>query len=80
MTHQSYHSQPRTPTAAEELVAPLRPILPQTSKAKIMWGVLLVLTIWALAIASLGVPALVWPMKVIVPMAVIGLVALTWGM
>jgi hypothetical protein len=80
VTNQLHQSSRQTPSATEELVAPLRPILPQSPKAKIMWGVLLVLTIWALAIASFGVPALVWPMKVIVPMAVLTLVAITWGM
>ena len=70
----------QTVTATAELVAPLRPLFPQSAKAKIMWSVFLLLTLWALAIAIFGVPALVWPMKAIVPTAIIGLVALTWGM
>jgi hypothetical protein len=68
------------PSATEELIAPMRPFLPQRTETKILMVVLLVLSLWAMAIITFGVPALVWPMKVIVPLAVAALVAITWGM
>ncbi len=72
--------QTRPRSATEELVAPLRPLIPVTTEAKILLSVLLVLTLWGLAIMTFGVPALVWPMKAIVPLAFAALVAITWGM
>ena len=39
-----------------------------------------VVALWGVAIAAFGVPALVWPMKLIVPGMIVALVALTWGM
>lgn len=39
-----------------------------------------VLGLWGLAIFNFGVPALVWPMMLIVPSLVLGLVLLTLGM
>lgn len=71
---------PRAPSATEELIAPMRPLLPQSSEMKIAMVVLLILSLWAVAIITFGVPALVWPMKAIVPLAIAALVAITWGM
>lgn len=73
-------TQMRPRSATEELVAPLRPLMPATAETKILMTVLLVLTLWGLAILTFGVPALVWPMKAIVPLAFAALVAITWGM
>ena len=53
---------------------------PLSMEAKIVWTILAVLTLWVLAIFTFGVPALVWPMKIIVPGMVLSLVLLTWGM
>ncbi|MEL6683703.1 MAG: hypothetical protein AAFN63_04760 [Pseudomonadota bacterium] len=53
---------------------------PLGMEAKIVWTILAVLTLWILAIFTFGVPALVWPMKIIVPGMVLSLVLLTWGM
>ncbi len=58
----------------------LRPSLNLSLEAKILLAVFAVLTLWAFAIFTFGIPALVWPMKIIVPGMVLGLVLLTWGM
>ncbi len=64
----------------DELLAPLRPVLDSSTETKLALAVLALVAVWALAVAIFGVPALVWPMKLIVPGMVLGLVALTWGM
>lgn len=48
--------------------------------AKIVLAIVLLLALWAVAIVTFGVPAFVWPMRIIVPAMVIGLVMLVWGM
>ena len=74
-------SQPdRHMTPLEATVAPIRPYLNLSTEAKIALTVIALLIAWGFAIATFGVPALVWPMKFIVPAAVLGLVLLTWGM
>ena len=62
------------------VAAPFRFSFRLSLEAKILLVALAVLTLWALAIFTFGIPALVWPMKVIVPSIVLGLVLLTWGM
>ena len=66
--------------AHTDVAAPFRSSFTLSLEAKILLVVLAVLTLWALAIFTFGIPALVWPMKVIVPTIVLGLVLLTWGM
>ncbi|WP_342069179.1 hypothetical protein [Yoonia algicola] len=53
---------------------------PLSMEAKIVLALLTVVAIWGFAILTFGVPALVWPMAIIVPGIVLGLVLLTWGM
>lgn len=65
-----------------ELLAPLR-VLPMPKfgfTAKVLLGVFIILSIWALAIATFGIPAVIWPMKIIVPLSVLTLVLLTYGL
>ena len=64
----------------DELLAPLRPILDASGPTKVVLAVLLALVLWGTAIATIGVPALVWPMKLIVPGLILGLVALVWNL
>ena len=75
-----YTSAPANRTPMQELLMPLRPLLDSSRETKIILAILAALVIWAMAIVAFGVPALVWPMKLIVPGLVFGLVALTWGM
>jgi hypothetical protein len=67
-----------TPMAA--LAAPLTGLFPASRDARILVATLLVLSLWVIAIAIFGIPALLWPMKLIVPGIVLALVLLTWGM
>ncbi len=53
---------------------------PMSMEAKIVCAILAAVALWGLAIFTFGVPALVWPMKIIVPGMVLSLVLLTWGM
>ncbi|EBA13869.1 hypothetical protein [Roseobacter sp. CCS2] len=53
---------------------------PVSTEAKIVLTILAVVALWGLAIFTFGVPALVWPMKLIVPGLILSLVLLTWGM
>ncbi len=71
-------TQRHHPLAA--LLSPLRPILPKRRDGRILAVTLTLLAVWGMAIATLGVPALVWPMMLIVPAMVAGLVVLTQGM
>ena len=72
-------SRPKAPGPMEELASPLR-FLPETStETKIVLTILMVLSIWGMAILSIGVAALVWPMKFIVPLMVLALVLITWS-
>ena len=64
----------------DEILAPLRPVMTSSTETKIALATIAVVILWGLAVAAFGVPALVWPMKLIVPGMVVGLVALTWGM
>ncbi|MDJ0827589.1 MAG: hypothetical protein QNJ16_19030 [Rhodobacter sp.] len=78
MTDRPYRLQnPETPIAA--LLAPVRPYLPKNREAAILATLLLFLTLWGLAIATFGYPALVWPMKAIVPGLVVCLILITMG-
>lgn len=73
----------QTPIAAtvKETIAQWRGyFFPVSMEAKIVIGILTVLGLWGLAIFTFGVPALVWPMMLIVPGVVLGLVLLTLGM
>lgn len=81
MTLADTHQSPARPRGVwDEIVAPL-PALPKLGReAKIALVVLAVLALWGVAILTFGVPALVWPMKLVVPGIVLGLVLLTWGM
>ena len=72
--------QPRYASGWDELLAPLRPVLNSSRETKIALAAIAAVLLWGLAIAVFGVPALVWPMKLIVPGMIMGLVALTWGM
>ncbi len=55
-------------------------VFPLSTEAKIVLAILAVMAIWGLAIFTFGIPALVWPMKLIVPGLILSLVLLTWGM
>ena len=66
--------------ARTEVAKPFRSSFTLSLEAKILLVILAVLTLWALAILTFGIPALVWPMKVMVSSIVLGLVLLTWGM
>jgi len=70
---------PRRDDPIAALAAPVSGLLPEGRDSKIMMITLLVLTVWAIAIATFGIPALLWPMKLIVPALVLGLVLLAWG-
>jgi hypothetical protein len=48
--------------------------------AKFLIAIFGVLILWAISVLAIGVPALVWPMKVVVPAMFLCLVCLTWGM
>ena len=48
--------------------------------AKIILLVAFLLALWGLAILAFGVPAFVWPLRLIVPALVVCLVMLVWGM
>ncbi|WP_413720582.1 hypothetical protein [Silicimonas sp. MF1-12-2] len=81
MTVTDHHSSaPDHRTPMQELLMPLRPLLDSSRETKIILAILAVLAFWGIAILAFGVPALVWPMKLIVPGLCFGLVALTWGM
>jgi hypothetical protein len=77
---QTVQGAPRKDDPIEALVAPMRPLVPRSFELRVLLVALLVLSLWALAIATFGVPALVWPMKMIVPGCVVMLVVLTQGM
>ena len=70
------HRQPAA--AARGFKAPK--LFPLRLETKILLVVFTLLALWGLAIFTFGVPALVWPMKLIVPGLVILLVLLTLGM
>ena len=72
-------NRPRHDDPIEALIAPMRPILPDSKETKILLTVLFLLSLWGVAIATFGIPALVWPMKLIVPTAVVCLILLTAG-
>ncbi|MEJ8562600.1 hypothetical protein QTO30_16135 [Yoonia sp. GPGPB17] len=73
-------SQSLIHTAKETMAEWRGYFFPMSMEAKIVWGILALVAIWGLAIFSFGVPALVFPMALIVPGIVLGLVLLTWGM
>jgi len=77
---QSPPTRPRQIGPWAAFIAPIMPLLPKRREARILGAILLVLAVWGLAIAAFGVPALVWPMKLIVPALVVGLIVLTVGM
>lgn len=78
-TSQSTSNQ-RFRSGWEELLSPLRPVLEASNATKIALATVLVVLLWGVAVAAMGVSALVWPMKLIVPGMIVALVALTWSM
>ncbi len=72
--------QPITATVRQTATRWWGYFFPLSMEAKIVLGILAVIALWGLAIFTFGVPALVWPMAVIVPGLVLSLVLLTWGM
>lgn len=72
--------RPHTTMIKEKVMGAPKLFFPLSMEAKIVLAILAVLTLWGLAIFTFGVPALVWPMKLIVPGLVLSLVLLTWGM
>lgn len=70
-----------TLNGAKETIAEWRNFFfPMTTEAKIVLAILAVVALWGFSIFTFGVPALVWPMKIIVPGLIVSLVLLTWGM
>jgi hypothetical protein len=65
--------------AMDEITAPIRMILPDSTEGRIVMAILLVLALWGLAIFTYGFPALLVPMKVIVPLCVVMLIVITQG-
>lgn len=57
-----------------------RPKASFSPQQKVVAALLTLVGVWGFAIATLGVPALVYPMMVIVPALVVMLVLITWGM
>ncbi len=49
-------------------------------EAKILLVIFTLLAIWGFAIFTFGIPALLWPMKLIVPALIAMLFVLTWFM
>lgn len=70
----------RTALPFHKATATVKAVFPLGLEARIILMILAVLSLWALAIMTFGVPALIWPMTVIVPTLVLSLVLLTWGM
>jgi len=72
--------RPFIDTAKEAAVAFCDLFFPMSTQAKIVCALLATIALWSVAIFSFGVPALVYPMMLIVPGMILGLVLLTWGM
>lgn len=72
--------RPITATMKETVAEWRNFFFPMSMEAKIVLGLITLVALWGLAIFTFGVPALVWPMKIIVPGIVVSLVLLTWGM
>ena len=72
--------RPITATMKETVAEWRSFFFPMSMEAKIVLGLITLVALWGLAIFTFGVPALVWPMKIIVPGIVVSLVLLTWGM
>lgn len=72
--------RPNTAALKEALQDLKGRVYPLSTEAKIVLLILAVVAIWGFAIFTFGVPALVWPMKLIVPGLILSLVLLTWGM
>ena len=72
--------RPHMTTIKETLMDVRNMFFPLSTEAKIVLAMLGVVALWGLAIFTFGVPALVWPMKLIVPGLILSLVLLTWGM
>lgn len=72
--------KPRRDGPLAEFASPLRPLLALNFETKIILAVLFVLSLWGVAILTFGVPALVWPMKFIVPTMIVGMVLLVMGL
>ena len=71
--------RPRRTGVWDELATPIHWFRSLDTAAKVAIFILAVVAIWVTAILSLGVAALVWPMKIIVPGMVALLVLMTWG-
>ncbi len=81
MTHADpTRNAPRPISGWDEMIAPLRPLQTLSTETKIALMVLALLAVWGMAILAFGVPALVWPMKLVVPGIIATLVAITWSM
>lgn len=81
MAYVDQHQTPSRPrTALNEMLSPLRPLQTMNPELKILLVALCLFAVWGLAIASFGLPALLWPMKLAVPGIVLLLVVITWSM
>ncbi|MDJ0628653.1 MAG: hypothetical protein QNJ44_10375 [Rhodobacter sp.] len=80
MTDTGIHPPRPQTSPITALAAPMRAVLPAGRDTTILLVTLLLLALWGLTILGFGIPALVWPMKLIVPSLVVALVLLTWGM
>jgi len=72
--------RPFADAAKEAAVAFYDLFFPISTQAKIVCALLASIALWGAAIFTFGVPALVYPMMLIVPGMILGLVLLTWGM
>ena len=81
MAYVDQHQTPNRPqTAISEMLAPLRLLKALNPEVRILLVALCFFALWGLAIASFGLPALLWPMKLAVPGIVLMLVLITWSM
>ena len=69
--------RPITATMKETFAEWRNFFFPISMEAKIVLALITLVALWGLAIFTFGVPALVWPMKIIVPGIVVSLVLLT---
>ncbi len=81
MTDTARHPSQKIPTsAAEALSEPVRRLWPESLEGRILFVILALLTLWAMAILTFGLPAFVYPMKLIVPGMIAMLIVITQGM
>ena len=65
--------------AVDALLAPVTWVRGLSGEAKIVLAILTLVSLWGIAILTFGYPAIIIPMKIIVPSMFVGLVLLTWG-